>query len=412
MEVKRAVQDRLQNLIDDDSCHLIALSGPFGSGKTTLAKAIAGANQGLYFACRQILPEMNRKALSALIVPETGYPSRYVFHSAGEAMEGLAQAAGDRRLLLVLDDAENLLQKGDLKDLDNHLAKSGLTVLLVSEKPCREAAQNVVLSGFTWSEAGQMLEEMERSDLIKTLAFFGTSPYVLSLVDPKRSFEENVEVLEKPTSPLKLLPGFLINQHLREPKVYNSILYSIAQGADTPTKIGAQVHLAANVVSRYLVTLCEEGFVRRDAYFGMQRKVRYRIASPVLDFAFHEDNGVEAQVKRWLPFLCLSCLQDQEGLSAPFQPYFYASGGAEGEITGVSKSAEKLACVDVVEGAATKTLVHNLYLASLQAPLQGSRSVVRYLFCESADEEAKEEAGLCGVHLQDLLTFQPIKTAD
>jgi predicted transcriptional regulator len=409
MVVERKEQKLLEEGLADPKIHTICLTGPFGSGKTTIGKSIPGA---LYFSCLPVTEERSLKALSALIVPRTGYPSRYVFHSAEEAVTCLAAESDQEGNVLVLDDAENLLSDKDLGEIPKALTGSSLRLVLISERPCKSADLTISLSGFSFSEAEAYLSDMDEEDRIKTLSFFGFSPYVLHFIDQKAGFEENVNRLAGNDGMISLLPDYLMQRKLRETKVYNGILLAMAEGRATPTLIGRDLNLSANVVSRYLQTLVDEGFVRKEALYGTERKVSYRIAIPLLDWHFRNLFGKAdpmEQVKRNRKDTALAFVRDREQLSVPFRPFAAEDAGVSLTTDGVSKSTEKLVLVNVIDGEAKKSDVETLYLASRQAQLAGSRSSALYLFCEGAEEEAMALAKTCVVNLYFLDSFCPLE---
>lgn len=408
MLVKRKEQKLLEEGLADPKIHTICLTGPFGSGKTTIGTSIPGA---LYFSCLPVPEERSLKALSALIVPKTGYPSRYVFHSAVEAVTCLAAESDQERAVLVLDDAENLLSDKDLGEIPKALTGSRLHLVLISEQSCKNADLTISLSGFSFSEAEVYLSDMDEEDRIKTLSFFGFSPYVLQFIDQKEGFVENVNRLAGDDGVLSLIPDYLMQRKLRETKVYNGILLAIAEGRTTPTLIGRDLNLSANVVSRYLQTLVDEDFVRKEALYGTERKVSYRIAIPLLDWHFRNlfaKSALMEQVKRNWKDTALAFVRDREQLSVPFQPFAAEDAGISLTADGVSKSADRLVLVSLIDEETKKSDVETLYLASRQAQLAGSRSSALYLFCEGAEEEAKALAKTCGVSLYSARTFRPL----
>jgi uncharacterized protein len=59
-------------------------------------------------------------------------------------------------------------------------------------------------------------------------------------------------------------PGNLLKQELREPAIYNAIIKAIAEGSSRMNDIKLKVGTENSVVAKYLKTLIDLGFVKKE----------------------------------------------------------------------------------------------------------------------------------------------------
>ena len=76
----------------------------------------------------------------------------------------------------------------------------------------------------------------------------------------------------------------LLRQELREPSLYNSILYAVASGATSPKGIAERAGVESGTTSRYLKTLEDLGLISRMVPFGenpaRSKRSIYRLKDP------------------------------------------------------------------------------------------------------------------------------------
>lgn len=156
--------------------------------------------------------------------------------------------------------------------------------------------------------------------LIELAALFGGVPGYLARLDPALDLERNLErrVLAR-GEPLYEEVPFLLREELREPRVYQAVLATIAAGATRFGEISSKVGLDKANLSRYLGTLGELGLIEREvpvmeARPDKSRKGRYRITDPFVAtwYAFvhpyrdrlergRASEVMDAEVRRRLP---------------------------------------------------------------------------------------------------------------
>lgn len=124
------------------------------------------------------------------------------------------------------------------------------------------------------------------AELVDLAALFGGIPGYLGRLDPDVDLSTNLALrLLTPGEPLYEELPFLLHEELREPRVYQAILATIARGARKFGEISSKVGLDGANLSRYLSTLSDLGLVLREVPITKRRpeksrKGMYRIADP------------------------------------------------------------------------------------------------------------------------------------
>lgn len=124
---------RACGLLDQPGCRLLTLLGPGGSGKTRLARRVVETLQewgtfpdGIFFSTLEAVSDPG--LLPGVLVRELG--ARAPSH--GDEWQHLSQVAGSRRLLLVLDNFEQL--RGAAGSIENLLAATEELRILVTSR--------------------------------------------------------------------------------------------------------------------------------------------------------------------------------------------------------------------------------------------------------------------------------------
>lgn len=113
----------------------------------------------------------------------------------------------------------------------------------------RRTAQ-IKLEPFDYYDAAKMLPAVtDPRELVRYYATFGGTPYYLAQINDGESYLDNINGLFFETSGLLYEePLMLLRQELREPSLYNSILYAVA--SVRPPRRGSPSEPGSNRVRR------------------------------------------------------------------------------------------------------------------------------------------------------------------
>jgi uncharacterized protein len=146
-----------------------------------------------------------------------------------------------------------------------------------------------------WHVAGFIRGSL--ATLLPWYAVFGGVPQYLAGIEPRRSLGDTVlkTVLARGAPLYEEIP-FLLREEFREPRVYFSVLWAIAAGAERFGEISSKSGLDRSNLTRYLAELAEVGLLRREVPVtertpDKSRSGLYRISDPFTRFWFRFVHG-------------------------------------------------------------------------------------------------------------------------
>ena len=140
---------------------------------------------------------------------------------------------------------------------------------------------------FTYLESKDFLTTFNHEDASILFAVTGGVAEYLSFVDSNLSLKDNIlNLYFTPRSRLYEEPANLLQQELREPKLYNDILSAIANGATKHNEIATKTGQSSGSLSNYLKSLIELGIVEKRTPAGKKegRKSIYVIVDGMYRF--------------------------------------------------------------------------------------------------------------------------------
>lgn len=235
--------------------------------------------------------------------------SELAFPDFDAAFRYLAEMTRNERTVLVLDEYPYLADSVDgmssllQRAIDEYFLKGQLFVILCGSSMSfmknqvlhqrsplysRRTSQ-IKLQPFTFRETLEMLEGMDYNDIAVLVGATGGVAEYLSFVNKEKTLKENLlELFFETRGRLYEEPGNLLNQELREPKLYNDILFAIAAGSSKNNDIASAVGKQSSAINPYLNSLQELHIITREesvSKFGSKKPV-YRITDGMYRFWF------------------------------------------------------------------------------------------------------------------------------
>ncbi|MBQ9058251.1 MAG: restriction endonuclease [Atopobiaceae bacterium] len=231
------------------------------------------------------------------------------YASFGAAIEAVFALAKSQRYVFVIDEypylaradasVSSVLQHA----IDNHKDSSQLMLILCGssmsfmfeqvlgyESPLygRRTAQ-LKVEPFDFAQTRAFYPSLSPAKSLEVYALTGGIPLYLEKVDPSLSIEKNLaHNFLDPSCYLFEEPGNLLKQELREPRQYNNVLQSIANGASKLNEIATASQMPTSNCTFLLDNLQELGIVSKELPFGesSRRKGIYRISDTFFRFWF------------------------------------------------------------------------------------------------------------------------------
>ncbi|MFM7281772.1 MAG: AAA family ATPase [Planctomycetia bacterium] len=293
---------------------LFVLYGRRRVGKTELLQQFTSGRRAVYFLAAQVREKDNlrafRDALAAAL--DDGAAASVEFPDWGAALSYCAEKSKQERLVIVLDEFPYLCEatRGLTSQLqrfwDTRGKHSNLMLVLCGSQV--SFMENEVLAErsplFGRRTAQRRLEplapqacleffpEWKLEDRVLAYAVLGGMPAYLRRFDAERSLLENIarECL-RPEGYLFDEVQFLLSSELTQPATYNSILASLARGADKVGEIALSVGIDSPTANKYLSVLRDLRLVEREVPLTdpdplRSRKGTYRLADRFLAFHF------------------------------------------------------------------------------------------------------------------------------
>ena len=300
----------LEGLYGEDSFQMVVLYGRRRVGKTTLISEFISGKPAIFFTATEVNDALNLDVFSRKVYGFFNMPlSAGAFTNWNSAFEFLSEKAKEQRFVLAFDEfpyaaAANRALKSVLQAaIDHGFKNTGMFLILCGSQigfmenevlgyssPLfgRRTAQ-IKLEGLDYYDSGKMLPGFSNEDKIKLYACIGGTPHYLSQVKQGESFPENIKRLFFEISGyLYNEPMMLLQQELREPAMYNSIISAIAGGASRLNEIATKIHEDSPKVSKYLQTLVNLRIIQKMFPFGdnpqNSRRGVYRIADNCYGF--------------------------------------------------------------------------------------------------------------------------------
>ena len=300
----------LNKLYYKDSFQMAVVYGRRRVGKTTLLSEFVKGKPAIFFAATEANEHLNLALFSEKVYTFFKLPKvTGAFGNWHDAFSFIAEKAKEQHFILVIDEfpylayanksINSILQNiidHELKNTNLFLILCGSQIsfmeneVLGSKSPLfgRRTAQ-FRIEGFDYFDAAKMLTGVSNEDKVKYYACIGGTPHYLSQINPRLSFEENlIDLYFNPRAYLYGEPAMLLQQELREPAMYNSIISAIANGSSRMNDISTKISEETSKSSKYVKTLLDLRILRKVVPFDenpqSSRKTIYQIADHCFRF--------------------------------------------------------------------------------------------------------------------------------
>lgn len=330
--------EKLEKLYNKGCFQMVVVYGRRRVGKTTLISEFAKDKRTLFFTALEQSDRDNLSDLTARIREFFDLPRMTgSFESWVDAFDFIADEASKEPFVFVFDEFPYAAQRNiSLPSIlqiaiDHKLQETGLFLVLCGsnqgfmeskvlgrKSPLhgRRTSQMRVLP-LDFMQAKKMLPELDIQEAFRYYGCFGGVPYYLSQIDQDLELQKNLERLYfDPTGFLYEEPLSLLRQELDEPALYNSILRSVAGGANKPNEISDKTGIAQTSLPRYLKTLIDLSILERVVPFSenpeTSRRSIYRISEACYDFWFRFVMPYASEVESGLGEAVARAITDSE----------------------------------------------------------------------------------------------------
>lgn len=311
---RNAELKQLDTWFGSERPELIVVYGRRRIGKTRLLVRACEGRKKLFFSS----PRTSGKEALALFSERiaAAFPGRNLesvqFVSFRKALEFLFQESRISPLILVLDEFPYLLESEP--GIDTHIqhlwdhkgAEAKIKIVIcgstLSVMQRKVLGKNAPLYGrrtgsmhlppFPFSDAKSFAPDIDIETAVYYYAILGGVPFYLEQIGEKKSVAQNVTDLVLCSNGLLYNePYFLVQEELRDPKLYFAVMHAIASGHTRPTAIAGQAGLDSNRIGKYLNTLMRLALISREMPITVKPSARltkgyYRIEDPFLRFWF------------------------------------------------------------------------------------------------------------------------------
>ncbi len=299
----------MERLYSKGGFQLLVLYGRRRVGKTTLVEQFAKDKPTIFFTAKEQSSFLNLNEFSQALLQffdeEAGLARFDTWDSAFSYLARKTRTLS-QPVVCVFDEfpyaalADSSLPSTLQIAIDHHLKQSNVMFVLSgsnegfmesrvlgSKSPLygRRTSQ-MKLQPFDYVEAAAMMPAVtDPSELLRYYATFGGTPYYLSQIDDHAPYEDNVsQLLFSKSGLLYEEPMMLLRQELREPALYNSVLYAVASGATSQKRIAEAAGMEPASAGKYLKTLEDLGLLVREVPFGensaRSKRGLYRVRDP------------------------------------------------------------------------------------------------------------------------------------
>ena len=340
--------EQLNQAYQENDFQFTVIYGRRRIGKTSLINEFLKDKKAIYYVALEENAEDNLKRFSDAIsiFKNTDQGGKEKFANFEECFKEITRLAQKQRVILVIDEFPYLAKayptiSSMLQSYIDHEFKETNLFLILCGSSMSFMERQVLgyqsplygrrtlalkLEPFKLSEAHEMLPKLSKEDAFIINTLCGGVPQYLSYMSDSMSVADNIKknFLSK-SGRLFDEPNNLLQQELRDPTNYNSIINAIASGASKHSKIAQSAHLQTGPLTTYLNNLIDLGIVEKKLPVTEQKKSKsknivYRICDGMFRFWYTFVGKQTDLIERGLTDL--AWVKVQKGLSDFMGPEF------------------------------------------------------------------------------------------
>ena len=340
--------EQLNQAYQENDFQFTVIYGRRRIGKTSLINEFLKDKKAIYYVALEENAEDNLKRFSDAIsiFKNTDQGGKEKFANFEECFKEITRLAQKQRVILVIDEFPYLAKayptiSSMLQSYIDHEFKETNLFLILCGSSMSFMERQVLgyqsplygrrtlalkLEPFKLSEAHEMLPKLSKEDAFIINTVCGGVPQYLSYMSDSMSVADNIKknFLSK-SGRLFDEPNNLLQQELRDPTNYNSIINAIASGASKHSKIAQSAHLQTGPLTTYLNNLIDLGIVEKKLPVTEQKRSKsknivYRICDGMFRFWYTFVGKQTDLIERGLTDL--AWVKVQKGLSDFMGPEF------------------------------------------------------------------------------------------
>ena len=325
----------------------LAVFGRRRVGKSWLFRRFAHGKDALVLVAEQLPAHAQLSRFAADLEPFAGV--RPQLPDVAALFRVLYRIARDRKLLVVIDEFPWLLSPvaaDRFRDLtavqaamEDERDQSQIKLVLCGShvgqmeslfgerNPMHGRLQRLPVRPLTFGEAGPFLAGLDPLDAFERFAVSGGMPMYLTRLATGRVREAVCRNVLDRDAPLWNEGRVIVDQELREPRVYFAILERLATGAKALNEIAQPLDMTTGAVAKYLGTLIELRLVSKKEPFGADpgsRSGRWQLDDAFLRFWFRFVFPFQADLEAGLPAAGLFDAEVAPALAEHVAPVFEA----------------------------------------------------------------------------------------
>ncbi|MGN1272537.1 MAG: ATP-binding protein [Lactobacillus sp.] len=287
--------EQLNQAYQENNFQFTVIYGRRRIGKTSLINEFLKNKKAIFYVALEENAEDNLKRFSDAIsiFKNTDRGGKEKFVDFEECFKEITRLAQKQRVILVIDEFPYLAKayptiSSMLQSYIDHEFKETNLFLILCGSSMSFMERQVLgyqsplygrrtlalkLEPFKLSEAREMLPKLSKEDAFIINTVCGGVPQYLSYMSDNMSVADNIKknFLNK-SGRLFDEPNNLLQQELRDPTNYNSIINAIASGASKHSKIAQSAHLQTGPLTTYLNNLIDLGIVEKKLPVTEQKK--------------------------------------------------------------------------------------------------------------------------------------------